>query len=188
MSTNYPSDNRTKERFDLAGNAPSAWLMTADFLLAGARVLIREFQSPNMDLPIGSLIPIEEKLLPSAFLLYGFALENLMKALLLKKSDRKFAIDGKLKLENIDRHDLSLLAQQADFYVSEEEKLVLSSLSTKLVSSARYPVGKNWEKHRLRQYPNGGFGSQTSFNSGDIPMIEAMVKRLIEELGYDDLI
>jgi hypothetical protein len=42
-----------------AGNAASAWLISADHLLAGARELIRELQPLAMSLPINSEVPEE---------------------------------------------------------------------------------------------------------------------------------
>ncbi len=180
-----PPGDLTKQLFKSAGNATSAWFMSADHLLAGARVLILELRHLDMDLPIGSKIPQEAKLLPSAFLLYGFALENLLKALWLKHGNM-FVVDDKfVGIKGISGHDLPKLAQVTNFSVNEEEKLSLSSLHIKLVSSARYPIGKDLSKHCFISYPNGGFGSNTPFNSGDISIIECMVGRLIKELGYD---
>ena len=192
MSVKLPPDDRTKKHFELAGNATCTWFMSADHLLAGARILIRELRPPDMDLPIGSKVPQEEKLLSSAFLLYGFALENLLKALWLKRDKRhQLVVNGKffgikdVKGKHVGGHNLPGLAQAAHFSVSEEEGFVLSGLYVKLVSSARYPIGTDWSKHRFVSNPNGGFGSHTSFNSGDIAVIECMVDRLIKELGYD---
>ena len=185
MSVKLPPDDRPKKDFELSGNAPSAWFMSADHLLAGARILISELQPPNMDLPIGSEIPQREKLLPAAFLLYGFALENLLKALWLKRGNTLVVGTKFTGIKGVGGHDLPKLAQVTKFSVSEVERFVLSGLHVKLVSSARYPIGTDWSKHRSVSYPNGGFGSHTTFNSGDIAVIECMVDRLIKELGYD---
>ena len=180
----FPPDSRTKQRFILTGNTPAAWFLSADSLLAGARVLISQLQPPS-DGPIGSPVPPEEKLLSPAFLLYGFALECLLKGLWLRQGNELVIGEKYVGIPGIGGHELHNIAKKVNFTVNDQEHSVLYGLHVKLVSSSRYPVGTHWSKHRPVYHANGGFGSHTTFNSGDIPIIETMAARLITALGYD---
>lgn len=179
-----PHDDLIKRQFELAGNSPAAWFMSAERLLAGARVLIRELRPLSMG-AIGSPVSQEEMLLSPAFLLYGFAVENLLKALWLRRGNQ-FVVGGKFSgPKGVSGHDLSKLAALVNFDTTDEEFFVLSGLHVKLVAAARYPIGTDWYKQRPLRLLNGGFSSHTTFNSGDISLIESMVARLIKDLGYD---
>jgi len=179
MTVHLSFNDRTKQRFEKSGNSPISWFMSADHLLAAARVLRREYRSFNMDLSDNTEIPPEEKLLPSIFLLYGFALENLLKALFLKNGG-VLVKDGRYCGKN--NHRLHTLAEKSAFSVSSTEKTVLQGLSKKLVSSARYPIGTCYEQHKIESLPDRSRSDQLGFNTGDIQVIEGIAKRLITEL------
>jgi hypothetical protein len=73
------TDDQVAAQHELASNLDSAWILSADSLLAGARALVElryACEKDYRDLPIGSPVPRDEKVLKPAFLLYGFALET----------------------------------------------------------------------------------------------------------------
>lgn len=118
--------------------------------------------------------------------MYGFAVENLLKALWIKRGN-KIVINGKfVGPTGVKGHDLPKLAKLVDFETSKEEGLVLCSLKIKIVSSARYPIGTSWSKQCYVRLDNGGFKNLVTLNDKDIPHIESIAAKLIKILGYDD--
>ena len=140
---------------------------------------------PACDVQIGSPMPQEAKVLPPIFLLYGFAVECLLKGLWVSQGNRMVVGEKFVGITGIRGHELHKMAKKVNFTTSAEEEAILQGLHAKIVSSARYPIGVNWGIARATRYPNGGFGSRTTFHSGDIEVIEKMIGRLVAALGFD---
>ncbi len=178
------SDDRTIARHDLAGNMKGAWIMSADSLLAGARALIDlYFPCVHGDQSNDTVVLRDEKVLKPAFLLYGFALENLLKALWVSQGNR-FVENRKFnKVPSAAAHNLCDLARVTNFKISGKEGHALALLSVKLIATGRYPIAKNWENHKPMKAASGGLTSASSFNSYDVSIFEELVRRLLTDLG-----
>jgi hypothetical protein len=75
---------------------------------------------------------------PAAQLLYGYALENLLKGIWIAK-DPSLISGGKLN-RKLASHDLAGLAKQAGFALHVQEEPVAKALSKLAVWAGRYPV------------------------------------------------
>ncbi len=85
------------------------------------------------------------KFLP-AFLLYGFALENLLKGLFVRRNPEAIKSD---KIGVAFSHNLVDLAREAGFNASAAEIALLQKLTTVTVWSGRYPVSKYRHEYGL---------------------------------------
>lgn len=170
-----------KRQFSCVGNSVAAWCMNAYSLLAGARVLNKK--NDLISHIHDDVLPDSSCTLRATFLLYGFALESLLKACYLKIGN-KLVIDNKFKpIKGVKMHDLVALAKVAKLRLSQPESDALERLSVQIVSFARYPIGtKPYEERRLS---DDYFLSANSFNSRDIGILEEIVKNIEVIVGYD---
>lgn len=91
-----------------------------------------------------ALINAAEPAFLPAFLLYGFAIENLLKGLYMKNNPGK---EGKEKVAVPKSHDLNVLAAAAGYTPTSDEAELLEKLSTIITWSGRYPVALNRQQH-----------------------------------------
>jgi hypothetical protein len=81
-------------------------------------------------------------LLPSVLLLYGLALENAVKGLLIAKDTS--IVESRIKWKmKAGAHDLRELFKKADLLITSEEEDLLDALSDAVLWGGRYPVPKN---------------------------------------------
>lgn len=172
-----------KKQFSIKGNSVSAWCMNAYPLLAGARVLNKN-NNPISHIN-KEVLPDEACTMSAMFLLYGFALESLLKACYLKKGG-KLVVNDKFKpIKNVSMHNLVDLAKAADVQLSDIEYDVLRKLSIQIVSFARYPIGKKFSDESSIKTHCGRITSPNSFNSQAIKIIEEVVKNIGVIVGLD---
>lgn len=113
-------------------------------------------------------------------LLNAYAIENAIKCLLITKNPG-FIKNG--KLIGIDNHDLLQLFQKTGISYSNDVKNLLKRLKTNIEVFGRYPVAKNWKKHKGSfSIKNGGF-RYTIFHQNDIEIIKIILEKLKVELG-----
>lgn len=173
-----------KMQFIRKGNSVEAWTMSAYPLLAGARVLEKNNNLALHD-DDDDVLPDEVCTMPAMFLLYGFALESLLKACYLKRGG-SFIFDKKFKsIDKIAMHNLVDLANAAELPLSPSESDALKKLSVQIVSFARYPIGKKFESEMPIEISNNRMASPKSFNSGDVEILEGVVKKIGGILGRD---
>lgn len=138
--------------------SPMMWLITADALLdsgaqnyyaaaeqaqlydrasdeATARAQAR-IDAEEVEWVVETIDAAEPKFLP-AFMHYGFALENLLKGIIVMKDPSKIR-DGRIGVPKT--HDLVSLAGTAGITLNDDEKKLLSALTTITEWSGRYPV------------------------------------------------
>lgn len=82
---------------------------------------------------------------PPAQLLYAYAIENVLKGLIIAKQP-KFIDEQKLN-RTVTSHDLIHLAAKAGFTIHVQEKPVLEALSKLLSWAGRYPVALDRDNH-----------------------------------------
>lgn len=157
--------------------------MNAYPLLAGARVLER---NNNLISHIhDDVLPDEACTMEAMFLLYGFALESLLKACYLKRGG-KLIVDNKFEsIKGVGMHNLVGLAKAADLTLSHPENDALKKLSVQIISFARYPIGKKFHDESPITTSDGGLVSPRSFNSGDVKILEEVVRKIGIIVGFD---
>jgi hypothetical protein len=142
-----------------AAQSPANWLLTAERLREGAEVILsheQAFEMPylqayNAAAKEASAIAYSEGKdsgfaeiksrapnYPVAQLLYGYALENLLKGIWIAK-DPSLISSGRLN-RRLACHDLVKLAKQSGFVLHIQETPVAQALSKLTVWAGRYPV------------------------------------------------
>jgi hypothetical protein len=157
---------RWPEELFKAAQQPHAWLSTAEQLAAAAELILQDqvrhevpyfraheaasqealavaCASPNDGAGSAEIKCEPPNYLP-AQLLYAFALENVLKGLLIAKNP---SLAGEHKLNRqITSHNLVKLAEKAGFDVAGQELPLLESLSEIAVWAGRYPVAIELKK------------------------------------------
>lgn len=111
---------------------------------AAYREAVRQYDEAGTGEIVSVRIEAEEPSFLPAFLLYGFAIENLLKGLYVLKNKEAITPDGPA-VPKI--HDLNKLAQAANFTLSFPQTKLLEKLTTITTWSGRYPVATTRQKH-----------------------------------------
>ncbi len=148
------------EQFELAATIPAKWALQAHSLKKGADIL---FKKVDDDLRIlmsetstNKPQNFEAGLISVASLLFGLAMENILKAVILNElpDDEKKII---IKKWPGDGHNQILLANKAKINLTEIEKDILRRLSEFVRWAGRYPIPKSADKMTIPQlgvFPN----------------------------------
>ncbi|MGH9430772.1 MAG: hypothetical protein ACRD3T_04455 [Terriglobia bacterium] len=159
-----PDHNRWRDEFERTGQNPIAWQLQARSHLGAANVLLQRAQS----LPQGRGGEVSEdhdpphlRMMP-VYLLYGYALENLAKGLLVARGEtatwsgsldesRSASLDRGLK-----HHCLNELFRVAAVKTNAQESRLLDDLRD-AIESEKYPVGvrPRYRKRTLGADPVG---------------------------------
>ena len=120
------------------------------------------------------------------FILISYALENLLKALIIRdRSDEirsQFAQKGRLP-SLIKEHDLARLSKKANIKMDIKEEDILTRLSRFSKWKSRYPVPvKLSDMQNLLKYSNGKVYFTDYFKPGDLDQLDAIVKRVKDHL------
>jgi hypothetical protein len=164
--------------FDETARDPKSWLSAADRLKSSADALWSLFEDAIREaatgLPEAKLR--ELRLHPTSthadvsLMLYGFVVENLLKAQIVKKwlDKGKDVLNVKGRLtKTLTTHKLNELATTAEFGVNENEKMLLARLERHIVWAGRYSVSTF----------AGKFADRAVISS-DRTAIEALIQRL----------
>jgi hypothetical protein len=130
------------KQFHTIGNDPHAWRVSADQLLATARVLKRQQEAVNVDeIRTGDPVPDEGRVGAVEKMLRGFAVECLLKGLWVKQG-HELASGGKfVGVSGVkDQHDLRQLAKAVDFTINDDQKDLFKRLSAYIKFVGRYPI------------------------------------------------
>jgi len=152
------SDEKQIENFDLIGNMPETWVMSAEDLLAASRILrIHWERFDHLAMHVGDPIPDEGKIHSVILMLQGLAIECLLKALYLQRGKGKLAENGKyLEIKGAGSHDLVQLADVVGISFNKEQRHLLKRLSIFVTSMGRYPIPKHWRETSIQKLPSGG--------------------------------
>ena len=173
-----PPDSRSpKEVWDeqhrLLAAEPLSWLLKAESLVAAFEVLIADDERLALE---GQP---ERRIQSVAYMLAGFAIENLLKGLLVAR-ESPVEKDGKFKFAT---HDLRQLAQDAGYELDESENRLLERVQEFTVWTGRYPVPIESDSMRPRTTPEGCYAPRTYHQLGqDWPAIRGFFSRFKNEL------
>ncbi len=177
MSRTHPDSRSPKDIWDeqhlLLAKDPIAWVHKADQLIAAfehlATETMRRIEAQDTGPEFSGV----------ALMLAGFAIENLMKGLLIQKQS---PVNEKGRFE-LDTHDLLKLAKDVGLLLTEDEHRFLEKLGEFLMWTGRYPVPLTSEPMRPRTLPSGGFAPRTYGQVGeDWPAVRAFIAKLKKHL------
>ena len=152
---------------------PLAWQLKADSLIDSFEILIAA-DTVKMENNLSG-----RRFLGVAYMLAGFAIENLLKGQLVARKAHR-SDGGIFKLKT---HDLRQLATDAGQKMSTEQARLLERIQEFTVWTARYPVPMNSEDMRPRTTPDGGFAPRTYHHAGeDWPAIRELLVKFRHEL------
>jgi len=137
--TKAPPDPHAEDDYRTMAGRPLVWQWVARDLLAGANALHAHRRGPSSG---RRSQPGDERIDTSAapiILLYGMALENLLKGLLIAEGTPA-TVDGELN-PDLKTHSLDTLWTRANLERDSETDSLLAALEWAVVTGARYPVG-----------------------------------------------
>jgi hypothetical protein len=141
-----------KEQFELRALTPSIWVLTARRLKRSADIIFDQCENDLRAMESG-ISPLELhnlELAGCATMLYGLALENLLKAIVIQVQPTAI-VDHKLRKWPSGGHDLLLLRKEARLGVNDSEKDLLTRLAAFVKWAGRYPIPKSALEMRLLQ-------------------------------------
>jgi len=161
-----------------------AWEMAADELLLAVRVLrtIRQTVDTSQ-LKVGDVLPGDARLHPPELMLRGMAVENLMKAVWLKRGNQLVTSGSYLGVPGAAEHNLLQLADVLQLSLTPDERHLLKRLSHFIEYAGRYPIPKRADKLRLEAVPGGGRSVSTYWvTPSDELLFESVLGTLKKEL------
>lgn len=106
-------------------------------------------------------------------MLCGLALELLFKARLAAQG-RRVLDDNETLVSPFIRHDLELLAKEANVPLTDGQRYLLRRLTAFTVWAGRYPIAKKAAAHLPVDAPGGGRGPINHIRSSDLEAIAAL--------------
>jgi len=141
-----------KEQFDIGANTPGIWALNARRLKRGGDLIFDAYEIDLQAMGKGAS-PLELNNLEvagTATMLFGFAIENLLKAIIIAKEPRTIN-EGNLRDWPSNGHKLILLAEKADIPLNEQQKDMVHRLEVFVEWTGRYPVPKKPTQIPLKQ-------------------------------------
>lgn len=163
MTTTAPDPRSPKEIWELQHqilmSTPINWLMKAESLMDAFEVLIAD-----------DLVRAEtgrpRRVLSVAYMLAGYAMENLLKGQLIARQPRQ-ADSSKPSKFKFKSHDLGKLARAAGYSLTVEEAILLERIEQFTLWTARYPAPIDVDDMRPRPTLHGGFAPRTFHALGE---------------------
>jgi hypothetical protein len=136
-----------KSKIPLA-KSPDAWRITAIGLKRSADIIWEQWFGIFSRLEGGKIFKASNQeagdlrlLIPSFLLLYGLALENAFKGLIIAKDPSITEYEVKWKIKG-GGHDLSELHKESGLSITKDEQKLLDDLTQAVLWAGRYPVPK----------------------------------------------
>jgi len=156
------------EQYRLLAEEPLHWALQADELTAAFDVLTADIQA-NLRSPRRGA-----RTTSVALMLAGFAIENLMKGLLVR-GQTPLSEDGKFQLRS---HDLFKLSSDAGLSLSDAEARLLERVQEFLMWAGRYPIPLTVDNMRPRTLAGGGFAPLTYHTIDDLTEVRGLIVKL----------
>lgn len=174
-----PPERFYEEEFEFGGLIPDRWISQARRLRASADLLygayLKDLRMFGKVRKVSSLKSLEHVM--PATLLYGFALENLLKAILVQ-NDQSRVRNGRLAPWPGGGHDLPALAREAEVALDPVETDVLNRLSQFIKWAGRYPIPKKATEMRLVQRATPEGFLPLPLQENEMPQYETLFARL----------
>jgi hypothetical protein len=154
-----PSENKRilQQHYHRQHNNPAAWALSAWDLEAASDVLFEKYQNNNTE--DGPPLDLDhERLHIPATMLFGFAVENLLKGVLIKQHG-DFA-KARKAINDVEKgawnHNLLVLAEATNYPLKEEQRRWLRTLSASIKWAGRYPTSLYVEDYTIEKQVNSG--------------------------------
>jgi hypothetical protein len=186
MSYDAESTKKLLEQvFDRAKDEPEDWGAMAWTLRTAADVLFDAYAQTWGDPDDAPEKPENERLNGPASMLYGCAMENMIKGYLIKKHGG-FESARKVYQVAWDRHQLLRLAQATGLPLTPDQQLLLRSLEYFVVWAGRYPISMKRDHYTIpKQYKSGDNMTPTQLNGDAIRILEPFYKQLEDDIFAD---
>ncbi len=171
-----------KEQFRRQADHPRTWELKAAELDYAAEVLLNRQAS---DFPL----QLSKKAAPPvvigvALMLYGLAIENLAKAIVVATGsplDKK----GRIAFKT---HKLVDLVRNTKIRMTSKDEFLLNKLTEFVEWAGRYPVPLSFGKMQPFRWPDGSFGpAHGSMSVGDIEHARKVIQRLAKKLSKPNI-
>ncbi len=141
-----------QEQFNVKAENPAIWADSARRLKHSADLIFDayEIDLQKVDNDVSPLELNNLEVAGAATLLFGLAIENLLKAIIITR-ETKTVEDGKLRDWPGNGHELILLAREANIMLDARQKDLLHRLVAFVEWAGRYPVPKKVTKISLKQ-------------------------------------
>ncbi|MDP3028211.1 MAG: hypothetical protein Q8O04_01675 [Deltaproteobacteria bacterium] len=178
------SDDWQLKQYHKVGNDHSAWMSSAEDLLAASRMLRKLKNAFDIEsVGVGDTIPDEGRIHPVELMLRGFAVECLLKALWVKQGGTICSDGEYVGVLGAGDHDLLQLCNANKLTFSQNQRDVLKRLSVFMTSIGRYPIASHWRKTKIQSTLGGGKGPPTYWvTPSDDEIYDSIVKILHEAL------
>jgi hypothetical protein len=170
--------------FQRKQNDPKKWFMTAWNLRTAADVLFQACEETRE--PGGEPIhPENEHLDSPATMLYGCAMENIIKGYLIKKHGG-FEPARAVYKKAWGKHQISVLAVATGLPLTPEQRLLLCSLEAFIVWAGRYPISMNRDQFTIpRQLQAGDHITPIQIRHNGIELLQPFFKQLEDDIFPD---
>lgn len=150
-----------KQHFLKLGRDTNNWVREAGELRRASEILYKEVQADYNELKTGTWTR-KHYIFAQYQMLTGYALQNLLKAIYIKKHPKKIAAD-------IDRfthktHDLKELTNSLRITVNREELDLLDRLTEYVVSAGRFPIPRKFEFIKTEENTKSSIVIRARFN------------------------
>lgn len=150
-----------KRHFAKMGRDPINWVREAGELKRASEILYKEVLADYNELKTGAWTR-KHYIFAQYQMLTGYALQNLLKAIYIKKHPKKLATD-------IDRftnktHDLKVLTTNLHITVSRDELDLLERLTEYVASAGRFPIPRKFEFIKNEDNTKGSIVIRARFN------------------------
>lgn len=173
-------------KFEDAALSPEKWFDKSEELKYAADIL-SDFEKNRTrfkrEYRKDIIIDTNIYLISQIIMLYGFAIENLLKALLCKRNEITINKDGKLEGLN---HDVVFLVKVLKIELEENERVYLDKVYRHIVWEGKYPspLNKNkkkdftpeWTTKNINQWHN------TYVRDYDFDMVKAIYNKILEQV------
>ena len=172
--------------FERTKDDPEDWGSMAWTLMTASDVLLEAF-GQTWDGPTGEPVhPENERLDHPASMLYGCAMENMIKGYLVRKYGGFEKARDKYR-PAWDRHQISRLAEATGLPLTTEQKLILGSLEAFIVWAGRYPISMKPETYTIeKQFRSGDHMTPNTIGCDSIAILKPFYKQL-EDYVFTDL-
>lgn len=167
-----------EEQHKTVASMPMLWFMDGEKLRRSYKILA---DSANQQ---SALKEYYYSPLPASLMLAGYALENILKGLLIENDeDRPFDSNGQFKHKS---HDLVKLAKRANIPFDDEEEEMLEILTYYTITGGRYVIPLSFEDIVPRKFNNGTIapiGIQRYSHTKNTFLVYEKVDNFFEKLG-----
>jgi len=183
-----PSDDDYRDpawQHGAALHEPLSWFWSSEELETAAAILkekVEDYYNSQSRNPIG------EAVMGPYYLLTGFAMECLIKGIIVANGERVLK-NGKIKFvdgkdgKKVSQHNLIALADKAGITYNSDERQILKLLTESIEWAGRYPAPMRWDQEYKQLEPGHYSGSTMeclteSYSNHDIPIIDKLYCRV----------